>query len=56
VPALTVLAVTLAASAPAGTYVIHHSDKVHYDGSKDEETIIRVWGMGPATSTPAGKR
>jgi hypothetical protein len=29
---------------------------VDYDGAKDEETIIQVWGMGPAMSTPAGKR
>ena len=42
--------------APAGSYVIHYGGKVHYDGAKDEETIIQVWGMGPATSTPAGKR
>jgi quercetin dioxygenase-like cupin family protein len=42
--------------APAGSYVIHYANKVHYDGAKDEETIIQVWGMGPATSTPAEKR
>jgi len=42
--------------APAGTYVIHYAGKVHYDGAKDEETVIQVWGMGPATSTPAEKR
>ena len=42
--------------APAGSYVIHYAGKVHYDGAKDEETVIQVWGMGPATSTPAGKR
>jgi len=42
--------------APAGSYVIHYAGKVHYDGAKDEETIIQVWGMGPATATPAGKR
>ena len=41
---------------PAGSYVIHYGGKVHYDGAKDEETIIQVWGMGPATATPAGKR
>ena len=41
---------------PAGSYVTHYAGKVHYDGAKDEETIIQVWGMGPATSTPAGKR
>ena len=42
--------------APAGTYVVHYANKVHYDGAKAEETIIQVWGMGPATSTPAEKR
>jgi len=42
--------------APAGSYVIHYGTKVHYDGAKTEETIIQVWGMGPATSTPAEKR
>ena len=42
--------------APAGAYVIHYAGKVHYDGAKDEETVIQVWGMGPATSTPAEKR
>jgi len=42
--------------APAGSYVIHYAGKVHYDGAKTEETIIQLWGMGPATSTPAEKR
>ncbi len=42
--------------APAGSYVIHYAGKVHYDGAKDEETVIQGWGMGPATSTPAEKR
>jgi len=42
--------------APAGTYVIHYAGKVHYVGAKDEETVIQVWGMGPATSTPAERR
>ena len=41
---------------PAGSYVIHYGGKVHYDGAKGEETIIQVWGMGPATSTPAERR
>jgi quercetin dioxygenase-like cupin family protein len=42
--------------APAGSYVIHYAGKVHYDGAKDEETVIQVWGMGPATSFPAEQR
>ena len=41
---------------PAGSYVVHHANKVHYDGAKDEECVIQVWGMGPATSTPAEKK
>ncbi|MFM9882955.1 MAG: cupin domain-containing protein [Burkholderiales bacterium] len=42
--------------APAGSYVIHHGGKIHYDGAKDGEVVIQVWGMGPATATPAEKR
>jgi len=41
---------------PAGTYVIHKAKQVHYDGAKAEPTVIQVWGMGPATSTPAEKK
>jgi len=41
---------------PAGSYVIHYGGKVHYDGAKTEEAVIQVWGIGPATSTPAEKR
>ncbi|MDD2723313.1 MAG: cupin domain-containing protein [Methylovulum sp.] len=40
---------------PAGSYVVHHAGQVHYDGAKNEETIIQVSGIGPATSTPAEK-
>ena len=43
-------------AVPAGSYVIHYANKVHYDGAKNEEAFIQVWGMGPATSTPAEKR
>ena len=41
---------------PAGSYVVHYANKIHYDGAKGEECIIQVWGMGPATSTPAEKK
>jgi hypothetical protein len=41
---------------PAGSYVIHYANKIHYDGAKDEECVIQVWGMGPATSTPAEQK
>jgi quercetin dioxygenase-like cupin family protein len=40
----------------AGTYVYHKAGQIHYDGAKDEEAVIQVWGMGPATSTPAEAR
>ncbi|MEQ1772912.1 MAG: cupin domain-containing protein [Burkholderiales bacterium] len=42
--------------ATAGSYVIHRANGIHYDGAKDEETIIQVWGIGPVTSTPAEKK
>src|SRR3954447_15232534 len=37
-------------AAPAHSYVIHRAKGIHYDGAKDEEAVIQVWGMGPATS------
>ena len=37
---------------PAGSHVIHYAKGVHYDGAKDEQATILVWGEGPATSTP----
>jgi quercetin dioxygenase-like cupin family protein len=39
-----------------GTYVYHKAGQVHYDGAKTEPVLIQVWGMGPATSTPAEVR
>ena len=41
---------------PAGSYVIHYAQKIHFDGAKDEDCEIQVWGMGPATSTPAERK
>jgi hypothetical protein len=37
---------------PAGSHVIHYAKGVHFDGAKDEQATILVWGEGPATSTP----
>jgi quercetin dioxygenase-like cupin family protein len=34
----------------AGSYVIHHAGQPHYDGAKNEETVIQVFGMGPLTT------
>ena len=40
----------------AGTQVTHYGKKIHYDGAKDEDTIIQIHGIGPATSTPAERK
>jgi len=38
---------------PAGSFVTHYGNEVHYDGAKDEDTILQIVGIGPATSKPA---
>jgi quercetin dioxygenase-like cupin family protein len=40
---------------PAGSYVIHKAGQVHYDGAKNEETIIQLTGYGPVTTTQVSK-
>ena len=41
-----------------GSFVFHPAGGHHYDGAKDEETIVQIVGMGPVTTTqlepPAG--
>jgi hypothetical protein len=37
----------------AGSYVMQFGKQIHYDGAKDEDTVIEVVGEGPATSTAA---
>jgi len=39
-----------------GTYVYHAAKGIHYDGAKNEEVVIQVWGIGPDGSTPAEKK
>ena len=41
---------------PAGSFVTHYANEVHYDGAKDGECILQIVGMGPATGTAAGQR
>jgi hypothetical protein len=36
---------------PAGSFVTHYAKQVHWDGAKDEDTILLIMGEGPATST-----
>jgi quercetin dioxygenase-like cupin family protein len=36
---------------PAGSFVTHFANEVHWDGAKDEETWVLIVGDGPGTST-----
>jgi quercetin dioxygenase-like cupin family protein len=38
---------------PAGSFVVHYGRQVHFDGAKDEETVLLIVGDGPETPTPA---
>lgn len=38
---------------PAGSFVTHFGNEVHYDGAKDGDTVLQIVGFGPATTTPA---
>lgn len=38
---------------PAGGFVTHYGNEIHYDGARDGDTILQIVGLGPATSTPA---
>ena len=38
---------------PAGSFVTHYGNQIHYDGARDEETILQIVGIGPATATSA---
>jgi hypothetical protein len=37
----------------AGTVVTDYANEIHYDGAKDEDCVLEIVGMGPATTTPA---
>jgi hypothetical protein len=41
---------------PAGSFVKHFANEIHYDGAKDAECILQIVGIGPATSTPAEQK
>jgi len=38
---------------PPGSFAKHAGKEVHYDGAKEEDTVLEIVGEGPATSTPA---
>jgi quercetin dioxygenase-like cupin family protein len=35
---------------PAGSFVVHHPNQIHYDGAKDEEVILQITGVGPSAT------
>jgi quercetin dioxygenase-like cupin family protein len=35
---------------PAGSLVVHHPNKIHWDGAKDEEVIVQIMGVGPSAT------
>ena len=35
---------------PMGSHVTHYGKQVHWDGAKDEPTVLMIAGDGPATS------
>jgi hypothetical protein len=39
-----------------GSFVTHFAKQIHYDGAKDEESVLEIAGMGPATLTKAEKK
>ena len=41
---------------PAGSFVVHTGKGIHYDGARDEEAVLQIVGMGPATGTPAEEK
>lgn len=38
---------------PAGSFVTHYGNEIHYDGAKEGDVILQIVGIGPATSAPA---
>src|SRR5262245_56109329 len=41
---------------PAGSFVVHTAKEIHYDGARDEECVLQIVGMGPATGTAAEQK
>jgi oxalate decarboxylase/phosphoglucose isomerase-like protein (cupin superfamily) len=39
----------------AGSFIKHTAGGIHFDGAKDEEVVLQIVGMGPATTVQAGK-
>jgi quercetin dioxygenase-like cupin family protein len=37
-------------AVPAGSFVVHHPNKIHFDGAKDEEVTLQITGIGPSAT------
>jgi quercetin dioxygenase-like cupin family protein len=35
---------------PAGSFVVHHPNQIHWDGAKDEEAVVQIMGVGPSAT------
>jgi quercetin dioxygenase-like cupin family protein len=35
---------------PAGSFVVHHPNQIHWDGAKDEEAVVQIMGIGPSAT------
>ena len=35
---------------PAGSFVVHHPNQIHWDGAKDEEAVVQITGVGPSAT------
>lgn len=35
---------------PAGSFVVHHPNQIHWDGAKDEEALVQIMGVGPSAT------
>lgn len=46
----------LTVGMPVGSFVTHYAKGIHWDGAKDEDCVIEIVGMGPATTTSAEKK
>jgi quercetin dioxygenase-like cupin family protein len=36
---------------PAGSFVVHRANQIHFDGAKDEEVIVQISGIGTNATT-----
>jgi hypothetical protein len=41
---------------PAGSLITHYARGIHYDGAKEGDVIIALYGMGPVSNIPAEQK